>query len=73
MKGLGKLNLMAILKKILFGMLAGPMGMIIGGGSILTMIAAFVLRPIVEPHLQRLMGGLTATTNRLGSSFGATA
>lgn len=73
MRGLGKLNLMAILKKILFGMIAGPMGMIIGGGSIMTMIAAFVLRPIVEPHLQRLLGSIQSTTGRLGSGFGVAA
>jgi len=65
-RGLGKLNLMAILKKILFASVAGSLGFIIGGGSIIDTIAAFVLAPIVTPYITRLTGGLSGGLGRIG-------
>jgi|SaaInl4_135m_RNA_FD_contig_41_612231_length_975_multi_8_in_0_out_0_3 hypothetical protein len=67
MRGLGRLNVMEILKKIIFSLIAGPMGLVIGGGSILTMVAAYVLTPIVGPHIQRMLGGLQGSVGSLGS------
>jgi hypothetical protein len=69
---LGKLgSLRSILRKVIMYLVAGPIALAIGGGSILSMLAVFFLAPILKPHFDRVVGGIQGAAGNVAGRIAA--
>jgi hypothetical protein len=68
MRGIGRINFINVLQAITMGVLFGDIGIMMGGGNFISKIVSWILRPMIGPMIQRMLGGFQGALGTVGAA-----